>query len=100
MDFGRTGRTILSPIGAGIENCSAQAAKFAGPLIKKRRFQFPIQRQDRNSEIFADQRFGNALDADAGVPSIIQEQTISTVVVAALMYQSLNPAKLLVIQMG
>jgi len=97
VDLGRTGRTILSPIGAGIENRSTQAAWFAGLFTKKRRFQFSVQRQDRSSEIFADQRFGNALDTDVGIPPIVQQQAIPIVIVATLMYQPLDPAKLLIV---
>ena len=65
--------------------------------MKKYRLQLPVQWQDRSSEIFADQRMGNALDTDVGIPAIVQQQTIPVVVVAALMYQLLNPAKLLVV---
>ena len=98
MNFGRTGWTIFSPIGAWIESRSTQTAGLVGCSMKKRRLQIPVQRQDRRPEVFADQRLGNALDADVRIPSIVQQQAIPVVVVAALMYQLLNPAKLLVVQ--
>ena len=48
--------------------------------------QLPVQRQDSGPEPTADQRVGNRLRTDTFLP-IVQEQTISLVVVAAAMYQ-------------
>jgi len=90
---------VFSPVGPWYEPCPTPAAAFAVPLVEQRRFQFPVQRQDCGPEIFADQRPGNALNADAWFPAIVQQQTVSLIIVAALMYQSLDCAKLLIIQM-
>ena len=99
MDFSRTGRAIFPPIGAWIENRSAQATGLLGLFIKKRRLQFPVQWQNRNSKVLADQRMGNALDAGAGFPTIVQQQAVAVNIVAALMHKPLDSANLLIGQL-
>ena len=97
-DSGTVG-AIFPPVGAWHEPRPAPTAAFAVPLIEQRCFQFPVQRQDCGLEIFADQRSGNALNADAWFPAVIQQQAVPGIVVAALMHQPLDCAKLLIIQM-
>ena len=87
---------VFPPVGPWHEPRPTPATAFAVPLVEQRRFQFPVQRQDSGPEVFADQRPGNALNADAWFPAVIQQQTVPVIVVAALMYQPLDSAKLLI----
>ena len=61
------------------------AALYAA-LRKQRRIQSPVQRQDGNTEPFTDQRVCDTLRADTFL-AIVQEQTVSAIVVATAMYQ-------------
>ena len=61
--------------------------------------QFSVQRQHSSPEPAADQRVGNRLRADTFLP-IVQQQTISPVVVATAMYQPLDSPILRIGHMG
>ena len=96
VDFGGTVRAIFRPVGAGNEYRFAFATLFTFPLMEQNRLQFFVQRQNSGSKVFANQRSGYALNADAWFPAIIKQQTIPIVIVAALMHQPLDGTKLLV----
>lgn len=99
MNLERTAWTIFCPVGTWQEPRPAAAAAFAVPAVQQYGFQFTIQRKNRSPKIFTDQRLGNALSADAGFPAVVQQEAVAVNIVAALMYQPLNNAKLLVVQM-
>ena len=99
MDSSGAVGAIFPPVGTWTEQRPAAAATLAFVLVKQRRFQLPVQRQDSGPKIFADQRPGNALDADTSFLAIVQQQAIPGIVVTALVYQPLNTLKLTVGQM-
>jgi hypothetical protein len=99
VDSSSTAWAVLAPVGTWAEQHPAAATRLTVFLVEQHRFQFPVQRQDSSTEIFADQGTGDALNADARLPAIVQQQAVPIYIVAALVYQPLNSAKLLVSQM-
>ena len=99
MNDNGTVRAIFSPVGARQEQHATAATWLAALLVEQRGFQFPVQWQYSGPEILADQRPGNALDAGASFPTIVQQQAVPINIVAALMRKSLDGTKLLIGQM-
>ena len=99
MDDNGAVRAVFPPIGVRPEQRSAATTGLAALLVKQRRFQVSVQRQDSGPEVFADQRPGDTLGADAGFPAVVQQQAVPINIVAALMHQPLNSAELLIGQM-
>ena len=99
MDDSGTVRTVFPPVRVRPEQRPTAATWLAVPFVEQGRFQLPVQGQDSSPEVFADQRPGDALDADAGFPAVVQQQAVPINIVAALMHQPLNSAELLIGQM-
>ena len=91
-----TFRAVFGPVGAGGEQRPADGATLGVQAVEQGRFQFPVQRQHRRPELSAQQGVGNGLDADTFLP-IVQGDTVSGNVVAALMHQFPRSAVLAVI---
>ena len=91
-----TFRAVFGPVGAGGEQRPADGAPFGVQAVEQGRFQFSVQRQHRRPEPPAQQGVGNGLDTDTFLP-IVQGDTISVDVVAALMHQPPRSAVLAVI---
>ena len=66
---------------------------------EQRRTQASVQREDGGTEPFADQRIRNALRTDT-LLAVVQEQAVSAIVIAALMYQSPGSLILLIDHAG
>ena len=94
-----TFRAVFGPVGAGGEQRPADGAPLGVQAVKQGRFQFLVQRQHRRPEPPAQQGIGNGLDTDTFLP-IVQGDTISVDVVAALMHQPPRSAVLAVIHDG
>ena len=99
MDLGGAVRAVFRPVGAGEEHCSTLTTTFTFPTVEHSRLQFPVQRKDSGPKVFADQGAGDTLNADAGLPAVVQQQAVSIVIIAAFMHQPLDGAELLVVQM-
>ena len=99
MDSNGAVRAVFPPIGVRPEQRSAATTGLAALLVKQRRFQVSVQRQDSGLEVFADKRPGNALDAGASFPTIVQQQAVAINIVAALMRKPPDGTKLLIGQM-
>ena len=91
-----TFRAVFGPVGAGGEQRPADGAPFGVQAVEQGRFQFSVQRQHRRPEPPAQQGVGNGLDTDTFLP-IVQGDTVSGNVVAALMHQFPRSAILAVI---
>ena len=99
VDFDSAVRAVFRPIGTWEKQSPALTAPFTFFSVEHRRLQLPVQRQDSGPKVFADQRTGDALNADAGFPAVVQQQAVPIIVIAALMHQPLDSAELLVGQM-
>lgn len=93
------GGTVFRAITGGNEQRAADGTVFTVSTMVNGGFQFFVQRQDGDMEPFAQQRVGNALDADAFF-AVIQSNTVAVVVIAALMNQPPCPAILAVVHDG
>ena len=91
-----TFRAVFGPVGAGGEQRPADGATLGVQAVEQGRFQFSVQRQHRRPEPPAQQGVGNGLDTDTFLP-IVQGDTVSGNVVAALMHQFPRSAVLAVI---
>ena len=91
-----TFRAVFGPVGAGGEQRPADGAPFGVQAVEQGRFQFSVQRQHRRPEPPSQQGVGNGLDTDTFLP-IVQGDTVSGNVVAALMHQFPRSAVLAVI---
>ena len=91
-----TFRAVFGPVGAGGEQRPADGAPLGVQAVEQGRFQFSVQRQHRRPEPPAQQGVGNGLDTDTFLP-IVQGDTVSGNVVAALMHQFPRSAVLAVI---
>ena len=98
VNFSGAVRTVFGPVGTGQEYGTALAAPLTVLPMEQDRLQLSVLRQDRGPKIFTDQRLCDALDTDTWVSAVIQQQAVPTVIVAALMYQLLDTAVLLVLQ--
>ena len=94
-----TFRAVFGPVGAGGEQRPADGATLGVQAVEQGRFQFSVQRQHCRPEPPAQQGVGNGLDADTFLP-IVQRDTVTAVIVAALMYQPPRSAVLAVVHDG
>ena len=94
-----TFRAVFGPVGAGGEQRPADGATLGVQAVEQGRFQFSVQRQHRRPEPPAQQGVGNGLDTDTFLP-IVQRDTVTAVIVAALMYQPPRSAVLAVVHDG
>ena len=81
-----TFRAVFSPVRTGGKQRPAYGAFLSIQPVEQRRFQFLILRQYRRPKPPAQQGVGNGLDTDTFLP-IVQGDTVSGNVVAALMHQ-------------
>ena len=96
----RTIRAVFGPVGVGRKRRPADGAAFdLVPAFGDLGAQGRVQRQDGHLEPPAQQRIGNTLHTDTFLP-IVQGDTISVDVVAALMHQPPRSAVLAVIHDG
>ena len=84
MDLGSTSRAVFRPVGTRAKQALTLGTHLHAALGEQRRIQYTVQGQDGGAEPFADQRVGDTLRADTFL-AIVQEQTISAIVVAAAM---------------
>ena len=85
--FGGTFGTVFGSSGTGHKVCTADLAA-AGPFgTEDRVLQFRLQRENSALEVLADQAVGYGLRTDTGI-AIVQEKSVSIVVVAALAGES------------
>ena len=94
-----TFRAVFSPVRTGGKQRPAYGAFLSIQPVEQRRFQFLILRQYRRPKPPAQQGVGNGLDTDTFLP-IVQGDTVSVNVVAALMHQPPRSAILAVIHDG
>ncbi len=92
-------RAVFGPVGAGGEQRTAYNALLRVQPVEQGRFQFLVQRQHRRLKPPAQQGSGNRLDADTFLP-IVQRNTVSAVIVTALMHQTPRPPVLVVVHDG
>ena len=93
----RTIRAVFGPVGVGRKGRPADGAAFdIIPAFGDFGAQGRVQRQDGHLEPPAQQRIGNTLHTDTFLP-IVQSDTVSVDVVAALMHQPPRSAVLAVI---
>ena len=91
-----TFRAIFGPVRTGGKQRPTYSAFLSIQSVEQRRFQFLILRQYRRPKPPAQQGVGNGLDTDTFLP-IVQGDTVSGNVVAALMHQFPRSAVLAVI---
>ena len=94
-----TFRAIFGPVRTGGKQRPTYSAFLSIQSVEQRRFQFLILRQYRRPKPPAQQGVGNGLDTDTFLP-IVQGDTVSVNVVAALMHQPPRSAILAVIHDG
>ena len=94
-----TVRAVFRPIGFRQIVTSAENAFLSVCPVEQGGAQASVQRQDGGAEPFADQRVGDTLRADTFL-TIVQEQTVPTIVVTATMYQPPGGAVLLVVHVN
>ena len=94
-----TFRAVFGPVRSGGKQRPAYGAFLSIQPIEQNRFQFLILRQHCRPKPPAQQGVGNRLDTDTFLP-IVQGDTVSVDVVAALMHQPPRSAILAVIHDG
>ena len=91
--------TVFRPIGFRQIATAAEDVFFHVGPMEQSGAQASVPRQDSNAEPTAHQRICDALRADTFL-AIIQEQTVSTIIVAAAMYQPPGCAVLLIVHVN
>ena len=84
FDCGRAGFTVFCTVGCGIKKCTAFSAELAAFLKKDLAVEGFVSGQDGTAIPFADDRLRDHLDAGTGLVSLIQQQTVALIVVAAV----------------
>ena len=94
-----TFRAVFGSVRTGGKQRPTYGAFLSIQPVEQRRFQFLILRQYRRPKPPAQQGVGNRLDTDTFLP-IVQSDTVSVNVVAALMHQPPRSAILAIIHDG
>ena len=94
-----TFRAVFGSVGTGGKQRPTYGAFLSIQPVEQRRFQFLILRQYRRPKPPAQQGVGHRLDPDTFLP-IVQSDTVSVNVVAALMHQPPRSAILAIIHDG
>ena len=82
-DCGRAGFTVFRSVGCGIKVLTAFSTELTAFLQKDLAVEGLIAGQDGTAIPFTDERLRNHLDAGTRLASLVQQQTIALIIVAA-----------------